>query len=52
MDEPEAIVEDAKTQKSLFVKIGDPLGDLVVKEIKEGYIVLSYVGEEIRLEIP
>lgn len=51
MDEAEAILEDAKTQKTVFVKIGEQVGDLTVKEIKEGFVVLSYVGEEIRLEI-
>ena len=49
--EPEAILEDARTQKTIFVKAGGPLGDLTVKEIKEGLIVLEYLGEEIKLEI-
>ena len=50
-DEPEAIVEDVKTRKSVFLNIGGKLGDLTVKEIKEGLVVLSYLGEEIKLEI-
>lgn len=49
--EAEAIVEDAKTQKTVFVKIGSHLGDLTVKEIKEGLVVLNYLNEEIKLEI-
>lgn len=50
-EESEAIVEDAKTQKTLFVKKGDKLGELVVKDIKGGYIVLAYLNEEIKLEM-
>lgn len=51
MGEAEAILEDAKTQKTFFVKIGQPVGDLTVKEIKEGFMILSYLGEEIKLEV-
>lgn len=51
LDEPEAILEDARTQKSTFVKIGDKVGELTVKEIKEGSLVLSYYGEEKEMRI-
>lgn len=51
LDEPEAILEDARTQKSLFVKAGDHVGELTVKEIKEGKIILKYYGEEKVLQI-
>ena len=50
-DEPEAIIQDARTQKTIFVKKGGQLGDLTVKEIKEGTAVLGYLGQEIKLEI-
>lgn len=50
-DEPEAIVEDAKTQKTIFVKKGDPLGEVTVKDIKDGCIVLAYLNQEAKLEI-
>ena len=50
-DDPEAIVEDARTQKTQFLKVGSHLGDLTVKAIREGVLVLSYLGEEIKLEI-
>lgn len=49
--ESEAIVEDARTQKILFVKPGSRLGDLAVKEIKEGFVILSCPGGEARLEM-
>ena len=51
MDTPEAIIEDARTRMTQFVKVGERLGDLVVKEIRESTMVLSYLGEEIKLEI-
>lgn len=52
LDQPEAILEDARTQKSTFVKVGDKLGELTIKEIREGAIVLEYYGEtkEMRIE--
>ncbi len=51
-DDPEAIVQDARTQKTVFLKIGSQLGNLSVKEINQGWIVLSYLGEDVKLEIP
>ena len=51
MDEPEAIIEDARTQATIILKKGERLGDLSVKEIKEGLIVLTYLGEEVKMEI-
>jgi len=51
LDEPEAIIEDARTQKSTFVKEEDKIGELTVKEIKEGVVVLAYCGEEKELRI-
>lgn len=50
-DDPEAIVQDAKTQKTMFVKKGELLGKLTVSEIKEGAIILSYMSQEFKLEI-
>jgi hypothetical protein len=50
-DDPEAIIQDARTQKSIFIKKGSQLGNLTVKEINEGWIVLTYLGEELKLEI-
>ena len=51
LDEAEAIIEDARTQKSAFVKTGDKVGELTVKEIKEGVVVLTYYGEEREMRI-
>ena len=49
--ESEAILEDARTQKTNFVKVGQTLGELVVKAIKEGQIVLARMEEETTLTI-
>lgn len=51
LGEPEAILEDAKTQKTTFVKTGQSVGDLKIEEIKEGSMKLSYLGEEVKLEV-
>ena len=51
VDEPEAIIEDARTQKSQFVKVGDSVGEMKVKEVREGAAVLSYYGEEKEMRI-
>lgn len=49
--DPEAIIQDARTQQSLFVHKGHQLGELSVKEITEGSVTLSYLSEEVKLHI-
>lgn len=49
--EPEAIVQDTKANKTVFVRAGDSLGDLKVKSIQEGRMILEYLGEEKGLTI-
>lgn len=51
MNEPEAMIEDARTQKINYLRKGSQVGELVVKEIKEGLVVLLYGTQEARLEI-
>ncbi len=51
LDEPEAIFEDARIQKSIFLKAGDRLGELEIKKVKEGSVVLGYYGEEKEMRI-
>lgn len=48
---PEGIVEDAATGRAVFVKKGELLGAVRVKEIKEESVVLSRDGEEVELKI-
>lgn len=49
--EPEAIVQDVKAGKTVFVRAGDSLGDLKVKSIQDGRMILEYLGEEKGLTI-
>lgn len=49
--DPEAIVQDLNQQKMFFVKIGDSLGPLKIKEIAEGKIIVSYQNQEGNLSI-
>ena len=51
LDKPEAILQDARTQKTIFVKTGESLGELTVKEIREGSIVLTCYGEDATIKI-
>ena len=50
-DVPEAIVEDARTGSTVFVKEGEKVAELTVKEIKEESLVFSYGDEEQELKI-
>ena len=50
-DDSEAIIQDARTQKTIFVKKGGQLGELTVQEIEEGRVTLVYLGQETKLEI-
>lgn len=48
---PEGIVEDAATGRAVFVKEGDRLGPVIVKQIKGESVVLLRDGEEFELKI-
>lgn len=48
---PEGIVEDAATGRTVFVKKGETLGAMTVKEIKGESVVLSRDGEEFELKM-
>ena len=49
--ENQAIVEDKKSKKTMFLYKGDSLGEFTVYDIKEKGIVLDYNGEKIELNI-
>ncbi len=51
MEEPEAIFSDEVSQKSFFVKQGEILGELRLKEIRRESVVLEYGNEEIELSM-
>jgi hypothetical protein len=48
-DEPQAIVEDKKNQKTIYLRKGQFIGDLQVEDIQEGKIILK--GQDGKLEL-
>ena len=49
-DDPDAMIEDAKTKRTYFLKRGDSIGEVVVSGIFKDRVVLSYNGEEVELK--
>jgi len=49
-DEPDAMIEDSKSKKTFFVKIGDLINDVKVESISKDKVILSYEGEEVELK--
>lgn len=50
-DNPQAIVEDKKTQKTYYVTKGQFIGDFQVEEIRQGKVILNNKGERFELNI-
>jgi type II secretory pathway component PulC len=48
-ENPQAIIEDRKTQKTYYVTKGQFIGELQVEEIQEGKIILNYRGQRFEL---
>lgn len=48
---PEGILEDARTGSTVFVRKGEKLGELTVKEIKQDSLILSYEGQDHEIKI-
>lgn len=48
-ENPQAIIEDKKTQKTYYVKKGESMGAFQVEEIQEGKVTLSYMSEKFDL---
>ena len=46
---PQAIIEDKKTQKTLYVTKGQFIGELQVEDIQEGKVILNYKGQKFEL---
>ncbi len=47
---PEAIIEDSAQQRTYFVKVGDELNGMKVKEISSRGVVITYEGQELVLQ--
>lgn len=50
-DNPQAIIEDKKTQKTVYVSRGQFIGQFQVEEIKEGKVILNYKGQRYELGV-
>jgi type II secretory pathway component PulC len=48
-DPPQAVIEDKKTQKTYYLSNGQSIGDLKVEDIKEGKVILNYLGTNYEL---
>ncbi len=45
-DDPDVILEDLKAQSTVFMKKGQTINEMLIKEVFKDRIVLSYKGEE------
>jgi type II secretory pathway component PulC len=48
-DNPQAVIEDKKTQKTYYVNKGQFIGEVLVENILEGKIIVSYKGQRYEL---
>lgn len=48
-ENPQAIIEDKKTQKTYYLNQGQFIGEFKVEEIQEGKIILNYQGQQYEL---
>jgi hypothetical protein len=44
-DEPQAIVEDKNAQKTYYVAKGQSIGEIIIEDIQEGKVIVSYKGQ-------
>jgi len=47
--DPQAVLENKKTQKTYYVTIGQSIEGFLVEDIQEGKVMLSYQGEKFEL---
>ena len=50
-DNPQAIIEDRRTQKTYYVARGQFIGDYKVEDIQEGKIILEFQGKRYELNM-
>lgn len=48
---PQAIIEDTKTEKVYFLSPGDRIGEIELKQILSGEVRLNYYGQEAKLAL-
>lgn len=47
--DPRAVVEDLKSQETLFLSRGQQLGEITVEDIQQGKVILTYNGQRYEL---
>jgi type II secretory pathway component PulC len=50
-DNPQAIIEDRKTQKTYYLNKGQFIGEFQLEDIQEGKIILNYNGQKFELHL-
>jgi len=50
-DNPQAIIEDRKTQKTYYLDKGQFIGEFQLEDIQEGKIILNYNGQKFELHL-
>ncbi|MDD5653252.1 MAG: type II secretion system protein N [Candidatus Omnitrophica bacterium] len=50
-DNPQAIIEDKKSQKTVYVNRGQFIGQFQVEDIREGKVILNYKGQRYELGV-
>jgi len=50
-ENPQAIIEDKKSQKTYYLIKGQAIGELQIEDIQEGKIILNYRGQRYELDI-
>jgi len=50
-ENPQAIMEDKKTQKTYYVTKGQYINEAVVEDIQEGKVILNYAGQKFELHL-
>jgi len=48
-DEPMAMIENKKEEKTFFLKKGDKIGEFEIEEIQENKVILNFKGNKIEL---
>ncbi len=48
-DNPQAVIEDKKANKTSYLSIGQFIGGLQIENIKEGCVILNYKGQKYEL---
>lgn len=48
-ENPQAVIEDKRAQKTYYLGIGQFIGELQIEDIREGKVILTYKGERLEL---